>query len=233
MTETKVEETLDRVMVIAAHPDDPEFGAGGTIGKWAQAGKQIMYVLLTSGDKGSRDPTVRPAQLATKREEEQLAAAHELGVQEILFLRHPDGILDHTMELRRQLSALVRKYKPHIVLAIDPWRHYQLHPDHRAAGMATLDAIWSAREWHIFPEQLAGDEEPWRVKEIYLFWTDHADYWEDITTTIDKRIAALACHVTQVGTDTTKLDERIRERTRKVGEKPGYEYAEEFKRIQF
>ncbi|MCX6050146.1 MAG: PIG-L family deacetylase [Chloroflexi bacterium] len=233
MTETKTEEPLNRVMVIAAHPDDPEFGAGGTIAKWAEAGKEIMYVLLTSGDKGSRDPLVRPAQLATLREEEQRAAARELGVQEVVFLRHPDGILDGTMELRRQLSAIVRKYKPNIVMGIDPWRHYQLHPDHRASGTATLDAVWSAREWHIFPEQLAGDEEPWRVKEVYLFWTDHADYWEDITTTIDKRITALTRHASQVGTDTAKLDERIRERTRKVGEPHGYEYAEEFKRIQF
>ncbi len=233
MSETKQAEELDRVMVIAAHPDDPEFGAGGTIAKWAAAGKEIMYVLLTSGDKGSRDPTIRPAQLATKREEEQRAAAAELGVCDVLFLRHPDGILDSTMELRRQLAALVRKYKPHIVMAIDPWRHYQLHPDHRAAGWASLDAVWSAREWHIFPEQLAGDEDPWRVREIYLFWADQPDYWEDVTATIDKRIAALACHVTQVGTDIAKLDERIRERTRKVGEKAGFEYAEEFKRIPF
>ena len=154
-------------------------------------------------------------------------------MQEVLFLRHPDGILDGTMELRRQLAAIVRQYKPNIVMGIDPWRHYQLHPDHRASGTATLDAVWSAREWHIFPEQLAGDEEPWRVKEVYLFWTDHADYWEDITTPIDKRIAALTQHASQVGPDTANLDERIRERTRKVGEPHGFEYAEEFKRIQF
>jgi LmbE family N-acetylglucosaminyl deacetylase len=220
-------------MVIAAHPDDPEFGAGATIAKWAQAGKQITYVLLTSGDKGSRDPNIRPGQLATNREEEQRAAARELGVEKVIFLRHPDGVLDNNLELRRQLAHIIRTHKPHIVMAIDPWRHYQLHPDHRAAGYAALDAVWAAREWHIFAEQLMGDEEPWRVKEIYLFWTDHADYHEDVTETIDKRITALTHHASQVGADHAKLDERIRERTRKVGEKYNVEYAEEFKRIQF
>jgi LmbE family N-acetylglucosaminyl deacetylase len=227
------QEELKRVLVIAAHPDDPEFGAGGTIAKWAQAGKQVTYVLLTSGDKGSKEPNVRPGQLATKREAEQRAAARVLGVQEVIFLRHPDGILENTLDLRRALCQLIRNHKPHIVMAIDPWRHYQLHPDHRAAGWAALDAVWSAREWHIFGEQLVGDDEPWRTKEVYLFWSDHADYWEDVTTTIDKRIAALACHVSQVGTDTAKLDERIRERTKKLGEKAGCDYAEEFKRIEF
>lgn len=230
---TEPTETLNRVLVIAAHPDDPEFGAGGTIAKWAAAGKEITYVLLTSGDKGSKDPAIRAGQLASQREAEQRAAARVLGVREVIYLRHGDGILEYNLEIRRQITNLIRLHKPHIVMAIDPWRHYQLHPDHRAAGYAALDAVWSAREWHIFPEQLIGDEEPWRTKEIYLFWTDHADYWEDTTSTIDLRIAALACHVSQVGTDTAKLDERIRERARKVGEQPGYEYAEEFKRIQF
>jgi LmbE family N-acetylglucosaminyl deacetylase len=106
-------EPLNRVMVIAAHPDDPEFGCAGSIVKWAQAGKQITYVLLTSGDKGSHDP-----------------------------------------ELRRELASLIRHAHPQIVITIDPWRHYQLHPDHRAAGQSALDAIYAAREWNIFPEQL-------------------------------------------------------------------------------
>ena len=162
-------ESLDRVLVIAAHPDDPEFGAGGTLAKWALAGKEIRYVLLTSGDKGSKDPLIRPGQLATQREAEQRAAAEAIGVKEVIFLRHADGVLEYNLELRRQLTHIIRKQKPHIVVAIDPWRHYQLHPDHRAAGYAALDAVWSAREWHIFGEQLVGDEEPWRVKEIYLF----------------------------------------------------------------
>jgi len=225
-------EPLDRVMVIAAHPDDPEFGCAGTVLKWSQAGRQITYVLLTSGDKGSHDPDLRPGQLAARRESEQRAAAADLGVGQALFLRHPDGILENTLELRRQLAAVVREHQPHILLTIDPWRHYQLHPDHRAAGQAALDAVYAAREWYIFPEQLVEGIDPWRVRELYLFWTDNPDYWEDITCCLDARIAALMCHASQVGLDTDKLVERVRQRAREAGEKPGYGFAEAFKRIE-
>lgn len=226
-------EELKRVLLIAAHPDDPEFGCGATMAKWAAAGKEITYVLLTSGDKGSRDPNLRPGQLATRREEEQRAAAAVTGVKEVIFLRHPDGLLDNTLELRRQLVHLIRRHKPNIVVAIDPWKHYQLHPDHRAAGQAALDAVWAAREWHIFGEQLQGDEEPWRTKEVYLFWSDNNDYYEDVSDAIQIRVAALICHASQVGSDHEKLDQRIRERAAKVGEEAGYAFAEGFKLIKF
>jgi LmbE family N-acetylglucosaminyl deacetylase len=225
-------ETFDRVMVIAAHPDDPEFGCGGTIAKWAESGKEISYVLLTSGDKGSRDPTIRPGKLATLREKEQRVAAKELGVKEVVFLRYPDGIVENTLALRAQLAGILRKFKPHIVCAIDPWKTYQLHPDHRAAGYAALDAIYAAREWNIFAEQLVGDEDPWRVRQIYLFWTDNPDHWEDVSETIHKRVSALAHHASQVGSDREKLDKRIRERAKKAGELSGYAYAEGFKLIK-
>jgi LmbE family N-acetylglucosaminyl deacetylase len=231
MSETT--ETLDRIMVIAAHPDDPEFGCGGTIAKWANASKQIVYVLLTSGDKGTQDPNVTPYDLAARREAEQRAAAGELGVQEVVFLRYPDLMLESTMALRRQLAGLIRQYRPHILLAIDPWRHYQLHPDHRAAGFAALDAVYAARECHVFPEQLVGEIEPWRIKEVYLFWTDNPNYWEDVSDHIDRRVAALAKHVSQVGDDIAKLDKRIRERTAETGKEPGYAYAEALKRFSF
>jgi len=228
----QTQEDLSRVMVIAAHPDDPEFGCGGTVAKWAAEGKQITYVLFTSGDKGSHDPAIRPGQLAALREKEQRKAAEVLGVENVVFLRYADGVLENTLALRGQLAGIIRHHKPHIVLAIDPWKAYQLHPDHRAAGYAALDAIWAAREWNLFAEQLVGDEDPWRVREVYLFWTDYADHWEDITSTIGARIQALSCHVSQVGTDLEKLDERIRERARAAGKEQGLEYAEAFKRIK-
>jgi len=226
-------EPLDRVMVIAAHPDDPEFGCAGTIVKWAQAGKEITYVLLTSGDKGSHDPDLRPGRLAAVREEEQRAAAKDLGVEQVIFLRYPDGLLVNNLELRRQLANVIRQHRPHILLTIDPWRRYQLHPDHRAAGQAALDAIYAAREWHVFPEQLVGEAEPWRVKEVYLFWTDSADYWEDISECIETRISALAKHASQVGLNMEKLADRIRKQTQEAGKEAGYGYAEGFKRFQF
>jgi LmbE family N-acetylglucosaminyl deacetylase len=226
-------ESLNRVMVIAAHPDDPEFGCAGTILKWSKAGKQITYVLVTSGDKGSHDPDMRPGRLAAVREDEQRAAAAELGGREVLFLRRADGLLENTLDLRRELSSIIRAREPHIVIAIDPWRHYQLHPDHRAAGQGALDAIYAAREWYLFPEQLVGDIAPWRVKEAYLFWTDNADYWEDVTALMDARIAALSKHASQIGLNLDKLAERIRNTARAAGQKAGCEYAEGFKRFAF
>ncbi len=226
-------EPLDRVLVIAAHPDDPEFGCAGAVVKWAQAGKHVTYVLLTSGDKGSHDPDLRPGRLAARREAEQRAAAAELGVREVIFLRHPDGILENTLDLRRELAGVIRHHRPHILLTIDPWRHYQLHPDHRAAGQAALDALYAAREWYIFPEQLVEGIEPWRVRQAYLFWTDNPDYWEDISCCMELRIAALLRHASQVGAEPDKLAERIRQRAREAGEKPGYTYAEAFKRFEF
>lgn len=224
-------EALNRVMVIAAHPDDPEFGCGGAVAKWAADGKQVTYVLLTSGDKGSHDPAIRPGQLAAMREEEQRRAAEVLGVADVVFLRYADGIVENTLALRAQLAGILRRYKPHIVCAIDPWKTYQLHPDHRAAGFAALDAIYAAREWNIFAEQLVGEDDPWRVQEAYLFWTDHADHWVDISSTIEARIKALACHASQVGSDLAKLDTRIRERAQEAGKEHGLAYAESFKRI--
>lgn len=226
-------ETLDRVMVIAAHPDDPEFGCAGAIVKWAQAGKHVTYVLLTSGDKGSHDPDLRPGRLAARREVEQRTAAAGLGVSEVLFLRHPDGILENTLSLRRELAGVIRQRRPHILLTIDPWRHYQLHPDHRAAGQAALDALYAAREWYIFPEQLVEEIEPWRVRQAYLFWTDAPDHWEDISCCMEARITALLRHASQVGAEPDKLAERVRQRAREAGEKPGYAYAEAFKRFEF
>jgi LmbE family N-acetylglucosaminyl deacetylase len=230
---TEEESAAERVLVIAAHPDDPEFGCAGTMVKWAQAGRQVTYVLLTSGDKGSHDSELHPGRLAGRREGEQRAAAADLGVLEVVFLRHPDGILENTLELRRELANVIRRYRPDILVTIDPWRHYQLHPDHRAAGQAALDGVYAAREWYVFPEQLVEDIEPWRVKEAYLFWTDNGDFWEDITCCIDLRMSALRRHASQVGLESEKIEERIRTRAREAGAKAGCAYAEEFKRIKF
>jgi len=225
------EQELKTVMVIGAHPDDPEFGCAATICKWASMGREIEYVLLTSGDKGSHDPTKRPGQVAAQRENEQRAAAHELGVRSVRFLHYPDGMLENTMDLRRQLCEIIRTSQPDIVLAIDPWRRYQLHPDHRAAGLAALDAVWAAREWYLFPEQLI-DLEPWRVKEVYLYWTGDADYWEDVSDSMDRRIAALTQHDSQVNGRMDRIEERVRKAAAEVGEQHGLAYAEGFKLIK-
>jgi LmbE family N-acetylglucosaminyl deacetylase len=222
-----------RALIIAAHPDDAEFGCGGTIAKLAGQGVDIRLVLLTSGDKGSHDPGVRPGQLATIREAEQRAAAEVLGIREVIFLRYADGVVENSLSLRAQLAHLIRRHKPQLVFAIDPWKLYQLHPDHRAAGFAALDAIYAAREWNIFAEQLFGDETPWRVSEVWLFWTDNADHFEEISDTIATRVEALTKHVSQVGHRLDKLDESVRTRAQRIGEKANLAFAEEFKRIEF
>jgi LmbE family N-acetylglucosaminyl deacetylase len=227
------QETLSRVMVIAAHPDDPEYGCAGTVTKWASEGKEITFLLLTSGDKGSKDPSLHPGRLATIREREQEEAARELGIRKVIFQRHPDGLLENTMGLRRELAGVLRVHRPHIVLTIDPWRHYQTHPDHRAAGLAALDAVYAAKEVNLYPEQLVGDIAPWRVNDVYLFWTDSPDYWEDVGCCIERRIVALSRHVSQVDEEPAALGKSIRENARKVAEKSGlgYEYAEAFKHL--
>jgi LmbE family N-acetylglucosaminyl deacetylase len=233
MSEAPAAREIKRVMVIAAHPDDPEFGCAATVAKWAAMGREVTYVLLTSGDKGSHDPAVRPGQIAGARESEQRAAAQALGVRDVIFLNYPDGILENSLELRRRLSLIVRERQPDIVLAIDPWRHYQLHPDHRAAGLAALDAVWSAREWYIFPEQLLGDRQPWRVQEVYLFWTEHPDHWEDVSEMVDRRIAALRAHASQLGDRAASLEERVRGWLKETAKDHDMEYAEAFKKIKF
>jgi LmbE family N-acetylglucosaminyl deacetylase len=230
MSEAQTEE-LHRVLVIGAHPDDPEFGCAATVAKWAAMGRDVHYLLLTSGDKGSHDPTLRPGQVAARREEEQRAAAKELGVQSVRFLQHPDGMLENTMEMRRQVCGIIRQIKPDIVLAIDPWRPYQLHPDHRAAGLMALDAVWAAREWYLFPEQL-GEDEPWRVKEVYLYWTGAADHWEDVSESMERRIQALGHHDSQVNGRMDRVRERVTKAAAELGQEHGMQYAEGFKLIK-
>jgi LmbE family N-acetylglucosaminyl deacetylase len=221
-----------RAMVIAVHPDDPEFGAGGTIAKWARMGREVTYVLITSGDKGSHDRTLRPEDVAAMREREQRAAADVLGVKEVVFLRHADGLVEANLALRRELMSIVREREPHRVLTIDPWRRYQLHPDHRACGWAALDAVWAAREWNIYPEQIREGKEPWRVKEVYLFWTDHADYWEDVGDTVEQRIESLAAHQSQTGKRMPQIRERILAGCKETGAAAGCQYAEAFKLLR-
>lgn len=220
-----------RVLVIAAHPDDPEFGCAGTIAKWADQGYEVHYLLLTSGDQGNRDRTVHPSEMAHLRETEQRAAAEVLGVRSVKFLRYPDGLLENNMDLRRRLCGLIRRYRPHIVVTIDPWRPYQLHPDHRAAGFGALDAVRGTHSWNLFPEQLNGAE-PWRVKEVYLFWTGAPDHWEDVSDYMDLRIAALRRHASQMRNRADSLEARVRQASSEVGQPLGYRYAEAFKRIE-
>lgn len=224
--------TMDRkrVLVIAAHPDDPEFGCAATMAKWAAQGQQVDYLLLTSGDQGNRDRLVHPSEIAARREQEQRAAAEILGINSVTFLRYPDGMVVNDMDLRRRLCGLIRTFRPHAIVTIDPWRPYQLHPDHRAAGYAALDAARGSHAWHLFPEQLNGLE-PWRVKEVFLFWTNAPDYWEDVGDYMDLRCQSLRQHVSQLHGNEDGVEARVRQSARDTGEPLGYAYAEAFKRL--
>lgn len=199
-----------RAMSIHAHPDDQEFSVGGTIAKWAKAGAEIISVVITSGDSGSNDPAKdgsHKQELAELREQEQLAANDILGVRETVFLRYPDGELEPTIQLRKDITRLIRQYKPDTVTAGNPeaWFYgdeYVNHPDHRAAAQATCEAVFpSAGSRLMFTDLLAAGYEPHDVKRLYVHGTEKANTWVDITETMDVKIKALQQHLSQINPD--------------------------------
>ena len=210
----------NRVLVVMAHPDDAEFGCGGTIAKWAAAGKEINYLLCTSGDKGSNDPSVSPVKLAQLRRQEQLNAAHALGAHDVAFLSYEDGTLQNTLALRRDIAREIRRYKPDAVICQDPTmrfggNRYLNHPDHRAAGDACLDAIYpSARDLHVFPELLLEGLEPHKVREVFMSTMQSPDIWIDVSDCFERKLEGLRQHTSQVGARFDQVTDRIRERSR-------------------
>ena len=227
MTDTNTAgDTRPRVMVIFAHPDDAEFLCSGTVARLARNGYRAQYVLATSGDKGSNDPDATPEQLIATREAEQLAAAKVLGVEEVTFLHHMDGELEVSLAFRREIVQVIRQGRPDIVITFDPWQRYQIHPDHRAIGQTTLDAVAAARDRMYYPDQLVNGLTEQRVHNVYFFATDAPNYYVDITATIDQKIEALLAHASQIGT--RDIGEFVRARARVAGAEIGVEYAEAF-----
>src|SRR5438445_4415437 len=187
-------------MAIFAHPDDVDFGCSGTIGSWiASAGTDVTYCVITSGHKGTYDPTMSPTQMAKTREAEQRAAGEAIGVKEFVFLGHQDCELERTMQLRGELCRVIREHKPDVVFTNDPWSHYQVHPDHRVAGWSALDGVIAARDHLFFPEQLRDGLKKHRVSRVLLFGTRDPNIWFDISSSIDRKIEALRAHASQVG----------------------------------
>ena len=222
----------EAVMAIVAHPDDAEFGCGATLAKFAKQGKRVYIVVCTAGNKGTPDPHMKGEDLAAMREQEQLGASGELGVTETIFLRNPDGELFPTMEFREQIVRVLRKYRPDVVMTHDPFRPYSLHPDHRAVGITTTDAIYpTARDAIYFPQHYEEGLQPWKVGEIWYYGADKPDKYVDVTETFDRKIAALVHHDSQVGRS-TNLQDRIRERLADVGKEAGLELAEAFKVVK-
>ena len=223
-------------MSIHAHPDDQEFSIGGTLAKWARAGCEIISVVITSGDSGSNDPEkggeYKP-ELAHLREIEQTDANNTLGVKETVFLRYPDGELQPTIELRRELTRIIRQHKPDVVLSGNPeaWfygNEYVNHPDHRAAAQAACEAVFpSAGTRLIFTDLLEAGYEPHNVKRLYVHGTDKPDTWVDITETIEVKVAALQKHVSQVPAD--EVEKWMKDWAKEDAKDKDFEYAEAYR----
>ena len=195
----------NRIAVIVAHPDDAEFICAGSVARWVSEGHHVTYVLLTSGDKGSDDPAVTPEQLAATRKAEQRAACAVLGVQDVRFLGYADAMLVPDLAMRKELVRVIRTVRPDVVVCQDPTvrfvgQNYLNHPDHRAAGEATLDAVYpAARDRMTFPELLSEGLEPHKVRAVYLAGANPPDVAIDITAFMATKLAALRCHASQMG----------------------------------
>jgi LmbE family N-acetylglucosaminyl deacetylase len=209
-----------RVLLVMAHPDDAEFSCGGTLAKWAQEGKEIRYLLLTCGDKGSDSPDMTPEMLCADRQVEQRAAAAVLGVKDVTFLHNLDGELANTPEVRRDIVREIRRFKPQVIVTNDPTTYFRAnvyinHSDHRTAGATTLDAVFPAAGNRMyFPELLAEGFEPHPIKEIWLTGSNEPNMWVDVTDTLEIKLAALQQHKSQIK-DMAEMDKRLRERLRR------------------
>ncbi len=221
-----------RAMAIFAHPDDAEFGCSGTLALFAALGTRVTYCLLTSGDKGTHDPKMTPRRIARIREREQRAAGGVVGVEEFLFLRRHDGELETSLRLRGEVCRVIRERKPELVLTQDPWRPYQMHPDHRVAGWMALDGIIAARDHLFFPRQLRGGRlRRHRVSRVLLFGTSDPNIWFDVSATFEKKLAALKAHASQVR-EFSRLAERMRAFAAATGGAWGLEAAEAFRYLE-
>jgi LmbE family N-acetylglucosaminyl deacetylase len=224
-----------RVLAVFPHPDDAEFSCGGTMARWADAGNDITLCLVTDGDRGSDSPDITPLQLTETRKAEQCEAATILGIRDVLYLGRQDGTVVHDLDLRRDLTRVMRRVRPDIVICGDPsvyWHgsEYINHPDHRATADAVLAALFpSSGNRLYFPELLIEGLEPWKIHEVYLASPGQADTWVDITCVMDRKIEALRAHRCQMG----EWDpaEMIREWAARDGKlhTPPVDYAEDYR----
>lgn len=223
-----------RAMAIVAHPDDIEFGCAGTIARWVQQGCKVAYVLVTSGDAGIANPAITRADATAIREAETIAAAKIVGVENVIFLREPDGEVENTMSLRKRLVREIRIFRPEVVITDDPTLMFTPqgrinHPDHRAVGTAAVDAIFPAAGQPHFYEELANEGiRAHKVRKVYLLSRGQGDTSINISDTIDLKMQALKAHVSQVGHMET-LEQMLRERAATLGAGKEMAYAEVFR----
>jgi LmbE family N-acetylglucosaminyl deacetylase len=230
-------ETPQNILVILAHPDDPEFFCGATTARWVRAGHHVSYCIITCGDKGTKDLSLTSEVLCDMRQKEQRSAANVLGVDEVRFLNYPDGYLVPDLKLREDITRIVRIVKPDVVVTCDPQTLFTAmgglnHPDHRAAGQAALDAIFPAARDHLNFIELWKDEklEPHVVREVWVAGSLQPDVTLDVTDTWEVKIKALFEHKSQIG-EPEKLAERMHNRrtSESTAENPRYE--EKYRRL--
>ena len=227
------------ILVILAHPDDPEFFCGATLARWAKAGHEISYYLLTCGDKGRNDNNrhIPGNQLRALRHSEERAAAAVLGVKDVHFLDRDDGTLIPDLNLRREVVRIIRQFKPDVLVTCDPqnlFATYGLnHPDHRAAGQVVLDAVFPAAGNELFfPELLKEGWQPHSPKEVWASLTSQPNVTLDVTDSWDIKIRALKEHKSQIG-DPAKLEERIRSRRAEDSTEENPRYEEKFRVVSW
>jgi LmbE family N-acetylglucosaminyl deacetylase len=224
-----------RAMAVYAHPDDPEVACGGTLATWALGGAEVWLVVVNAGDKGSFDPKTDPAELTAQRAEEVAAAVEVLGLAGAEMLGLPDGEVDNDLALRAQLVGLLRRHKPDVVVAPDPTAvffgdSYVNHRDHREVGWGILDAVAPAAHHPMyFPEQ----GPPHQVTTMLLSGTLVPDTWVDVSKTIDRKVAAVACHASRVGDEPELVAELLQARTAEAGGNVGVAHAEGFRCLRF
>jgi LmbE family N-acetylglucosaminyl deacetylase len=227
---------IERVMVLVAHPDDAETGAGGAVARLVREGARAAYVIVTSGTMGSGDRTMTPERLARIREAEQWSAARTLGVEQVVFLGYEDGAVEDTRDLRRDITRQIRQWRPDLVIAQNPHRTrnpFASHRDHRVTGGVVLDCVYPfARDHLAFPELLPAYE-PHAVREVYVIKWQEEDHQiaVDISETMDLKLRAVACHQSQFP-DFAPMEARLRRRCAALGALHGYAYAETFDRIR-
>lgn len=234
-----VEERPQRVLGVFAHPDDAEFFAGGTFAKWAADGMEITFVLATSGDKGSDDPEMTSVKLAELREEETRQAAAVLGVKDVIFLRYKDGELFPDLALRRDITRIVRLVQPDIVVTLDPTRFWSgtrgiNHPDHRAIGAATLEAVFPAARDRLNFIELERDEglAPHKALNVYIAGAVEPTVQVDVTDHIETQVQALYHHKSQIKKP-EELLQRLKDRSLDPDATPEYpRHIERFRLIQ-
>ena len=193
---------IERALVVTAHPDDVDFGAAGTVATLTDAGVSVTYCLVTDGDAGGHDRSVSRHDMAMIRRREQTEAAARVGVTELFFLGHGDGRVQATLQLRADISAVIRRVRPRVVICQSPERNleriYASHPDHLAAGEATLCAVYpDARNPFAFPELFEEALEPWAVDEVWIMGGSTGTHPIDVTAAVERKIEALMCHVSQ------------------------------------